>query len=247
MAMVKISQTLHHTFLSADLKEVSALVASAINIPEVLLGTGRHEFYLNLHQIIESGKLNTLAQPWSIMSTCFSKVSVCLFLLRIIEHQNRNWDFFLWSLISLVVAVDCASSISILLQCQPLEKLWNPTVSGTCWSQYARNAMGFFQGSESPIPNLYRMLLTRPSLFYSCGFCHRRISYLDFERSKDEQEIEGGTVHDPWTWVVVSLSSTPNGSQIKRMMVARESVLLFALTRCHNCQGEPIPHSILQI
>jgi hypothetical protein len=165
MAMVKISQTLHHTFLSADLKEVSALVASAINIPEVLLGTGRHEFYLNLHQIIESGKLNTLAQPWSIMSTCLSKVSVCLFLLRIIEHQNRNWDFFLCCLISLVVAVDCACSISILVQCQPLEKLWNPTVSGTCWPHHARNAMGYFQGSESPIPNLYWMLLTKSKSF----------------------------------------------------------------------------------
>jgi hypothetical protein len=151
---------LHPTFLSANLKKVFALVASAFNIPEVLLGTGRHELYLNLHQIIESGKLNALAQPWSIMSTCFSKVSVCIFLLRIIEHQNRNWNFFLCSLISLVVAVDCASSICILVQCQPLEKLWDPTVPGTCWSHHARNAMGCFQGSESRILNLYWMLLT---------------------------------------------------------------------------------------
>jgi hypothetical protein len=137
------------------LKKIFALVASAFNIPEVLLGTGRHEFYLNMHQIMESGKLNTLAQPWYIMSTCFSKVSVCLFLLRIIEHQNRNWDFFLCSLISLVVAVDCATSISILVQCQPLEKLWNPAVAGTCWSHHAQHATGCFQGSESPIPNVY--------------------------------------------------------------------------------------------
>jgi hypothetical protein len=104
---------------------------------------------------MESVKLSTLSAPWYIMSTCLSKVSVCLFLLRIIEHQNRNWDFYLYGLISLAIAVDCASSISILVQCQPLEKLWNPAAAGTCWPHHAKTAMGYFQGSEIPIPNLY--------------------------------------------------------------------------------------------
>jgi len=71
--------------------KVLAIVGSGLNIPEGLYGFGRHAFDLTKHQRIEATKFSEFALPWLVMSTCFSKISICMFLLRVVEKQKRSW------------------------------------------------------------------------------------------------------------------------------------------------------------
>lgn len=76
----------------------------------------------------------TFTELFSTIGVCLVKVSVCLFVLRFIGSTHRPLRILLWMLITVMSAITIALSVVLLLQCQPLAKVWNPNLPGTCWS-----------------------------------------------------------------------------------------------------------------
>ncbi|ORY56148.1 uncharacterized protein BCR38DRAFT_490804 [Pseudomassariella vexata] len=90
-------------------------------------------------------QFNYLAQPWLSMGSTLSKVSICLFFLRHVS-KIKAWRAVLGIQILLLLVVNLVYSLAILLQCRPLEKLWNSSANGECWSISVQQNIGYVQG-----------------------------------------------------------------------------------------------------
>ncbi|RWA07695.1 hypothetical protein EKO27_g7424 [Xylaria grammica] len=87
-----------------------------------------------------------LAQPWLNMSSALSKASLYLFVLRLVD-KVQFWRIVLDVQITLLLLVNLAYVFTTLLQCRPLEKLWEPDIPGQCWSLGVQQSIGYFQGA----------------------------------------------------------------------------------------------------
>lgn len=93
---------------------------------------GHHVYYLTLDEQITTLRLNWISQPFEIMAIGTGKVSVALLLLRVLGPKNRYKKWFLWFLIASTLTVCAIGIIFTFAQCQPVARLWNPTVEGHC-------------------------------------------------------------------------------------------------------------------
>lgn len=114
-------------------------------------GVGRHALYLEEDQRVNAVYMIWLSVPFSPGSAAFGKVSIALFLKRLI-NRNRWQEAFLWILIFLLFAVNLVLVIVTFAQCTPVTFLWDrvKTASqGTCWSPTVQQYYGYFQGAFS--------------------------------------------------------------------------------------------------
>ncbi|KAL4777259.1 hypothetical protein BDW60DRAFT_520 [Aspergillus nidulans var. acristatus] len=116
-------------------------------------GTGHHASDLSDYQRIESTKFNWLSQGFHVMSTNWGKVSVAIFLLRII-HKVKHHRPMMYGGIVLLTVVNTVCVYTIYGQCTPTRKLWNSSGEGHCWDPTVQRNYAFFQGSFSAFSDL---------------------------------------------------------------------------------------------
>ena len=115
---------------------------------EVFYGAGRHYETLDPLQKIMAVKLNWISQPFAIFSGGVGKVSVALLLLKIMpKNKFRQW--FLYILIALMTIINAICVAFIFGQCSPVQKLWEPSISGNCLRPYVQQDIGIFRASFS--------------------------------------------------------------------------------------------------
>ncbi|KAK0704817.1 hypothetical protein B0H67DRAFT_361147 [Lasiosphaeris hirsuta] len=90
-------------------------------------------------------EFDVLGQPWYLMSATLAKISICLFFIGLLGRA-RQWRMLLGVLVFLMAAVNFSFSLTVNLQCRPLEKLWRTTVAGVCWDPSVQLNFGYFQG-----------------------------------------------------------------------------------------------------
>lgn len=92
-------------------------------------------------------EFDVLGQPWLMMGATLSKISICLFFIRVLSA--RRWRILLSVMIFLMAIVNLTFSMTVNLQCRPLEKLWHPQLDGSCWDPSVQLNFGYFQGAFS--------------------------------------------------------------------------------------------------
>ena len=98
---------------------------------EYSAGDGHHFFYLKTSQRVESLKWNYVTEILLFFIICLTKISICLFILRI---QNTGWlKWCLYTLMAGLVATTLVCEIILFAQCQPLRAWWDPS-AGECWN-----------------------------------------------------------------------------------------------------------------
>lgn len=105
---------------------------------EVLYGLGRHTHYLPTDHFEGFLKYNYLDWIQVFITLALSKISICLFLLRISKFER--YRYFLFSLIAFLILTHVPITLLFMLQCIPLEKNWAPVggradVAGHCFSK----------------------------------------------------------------------------------------------------------------
>ncbi|KAI3317017.1 hypothetical protein HD806DRAFT_397665 [Xylariaceae sp. AK1471] len=95
-----------------------------------------------------------LARPWLNIGSTLSKVSICLFVRRLVARV-RVWRIVLAVQILLLLLVNLAYTFTTLLQCRPLEKLWKPLIPGQCWGLGVQQDIGYFQGAFDVFTQLF--------------------------------------------------------------------------------------------
>lgn len=110
-------------------------------------GSGRHIYYLSQTQLEIYAKAVTVGL-WIIgPATACSRISIAIFLLRVV-NPGRRWRIFLYGLIIFMGVTFVAQSISSIFRCVPVQKQWDSSAPGTCWSGEASHAFDFWQGSK---------------------------------------------------------------------------------------------------
>lgn len=115
-------------------------------------GVGRHQFYLELSpelllQLSQAIKWQYISQVVLILSTMFTKVSICFFLLRIFGTKPM-WKRGLYGIMAFAVVTNISSASIVLAQCSPVQKLWDPLMPGTCWGPDTEISIGDYNGGE---------------------------------------------------------------------------------------------------
>ncbi|KAH8677882.1 hypothetical protein BX600DRAFT_545582 [Xylariales sp. PMI_506] len=95
-----------------------------------------------------------LSQPWLDMASTLSKVSICLFFLRLVSRV-KLWRIVLLIQISVLLVLNLAYCITTLLQCRPLDKLWDSGVEGQCWSSTVQRNIDYVQGAFDILSSLF--------------------------------------------------------------------------------------------
>lgn len=113
-------------------------------IAKIKSGFGRHIYYLSPKQITFALKLEYIVFPLFMLSCMFTRMSICLFLIRIFTI-NLVWKRVLYIILAFIVATGASSAIIALPQCNPVAKFWKPTINGTCWSQDLRIRLFYFK------------------------------------------------------------------------------------------------------
>ncbi|KAE8360443.1 hypothetical protein BDV27DRAFT_41114 [Aspergillus caelatus] len=83
------------------------------------------------------------SQVAGIMVIGVGKGAVGTFLLRIVRNKIQIW--FIWGCLGITTFITLFASITVVIQCFPVEKTWNPTVEGTCWIDFSK--VGYTVGS----------------------------------------------------------------------------------------------------
>lgn len=111
---------------------------------EVSYGLGRHLQYLPMHHHIVFLKYNYLDWIQVFITLAVSKISICLFLLRISKFER--WRYFLFGLIAFLIISHTPLTLLVLLQCIPLNKTWDTQGPGHCFSKKGVEMIIIIQG-----------------------------------------------------------------------------------------------------
>jgi len=122
---------------------------SFVNI-SVNWGLGRHFVLLDTEQQTEAVKWDYLAQPTAIMGPAVGRISFALLLLSVIgNRKERRW--FLYGIMITQFVINSLTFIFILVQCKPIQALWDHSIKGDCWDLRVQEYFGFFQGSFNSV------------------------------------------------------------------------------------------------
>ncbi|KAL9609988.1 MAG: hypothetical protein Q9167_005290 [Letrouitia subvulpina] len=110
------------------------IVGASFVFTEVANGMGRHRYYLSPETYKKFLKYDYLDWAQVFVTLAASKISICLFLLRLSNFDNLR--FFLKGLISFIVLSHLPLFLLIVFQCNPVATVWmvavNPGYPGTC-------------------------------------------------------------------------------------------------------------------
>lgn len=115
-----------------------------------------------LHDAIIALEWSSIAAPIGIFSGLCTRLSICLFLLRIFRTK-REWRWGLYAVMIFATAVTVPTIVSLLAQCSPVQKLWDPLLPGSCWSPQTVIDIGYFNGAASVLCDW--VLATLPIVF----------------------------------------------------------------------------------
>lgn len=113
--------------------QVTTIMGAGFITSGVLNGLGRHEYYLTPTQ-----QKNFQAIGWAdwvqvFFTLMFTKISICLFLLRIVSSQAVARAMY--ALIGAMVLFSMDTVFLFLGVCRPLGAYWSVSVDGTCFSK----------------------------------------------------------------------------------------------------------------
>ncbi|KAE8350679.1 hypothetical protein BDV28DRAFT_159401 [Aspergillus coremiiformis] len=88
-------------------------------------------------------KYEVCSQVAGIMVIGVGKAAVGTFLLRIV--RNKIHIRFIWGCLVVTAIITLFASITVVIQCLPVEKTWNPSIEGRCWLDFSK--VGYTVGS----------------------------------------------------------------------------------------------------
>ncbi|KGO58471.1 hypothetical protein PEX2_069810 [Penicillium expansum] len=88
-------------------------------------------------------KYELFSQVAGLMVIGVGKATVGVFLLRIVRSKAQVW--FIWACLAITAFITLFASITVIVQCIPIEKSWNPTTPGYCWLDFSK--VGYTVGS----------------------------------------------------------------------------------------------------
>ncbi|KAI0188959.1 hypothetical protein EV127DRAFT_114645 [Xylaria flabelliformis] len=133
-----------------------ALVATIVDFVAVNNGLGRHTYYLSPPEAANQQYYSLLAQVFCVHGLTFAKMSIVVSYIRVLRDSgNRLHQVLLWTTGVTVFIVNTIVIITFYVACNPTEKAWDRSVSGTCWAPTKRIAFLILQGAFSGFTDFF--------------------------------------------------------------------------------------------
>ena len=97
------------------------------------LGGTRHFVDLDPSNVVPALRINLISQTLCALGLITGKISVGLLLMRI-GVPNIRLRYFLYFCMASQFLIGSLAIIFYWTHCSPVTKLWNPAISGKCWS-----------------------------------------------------------------------------------------------------------------
>lgn len=109
----------------------------AIAVTSVYATNGgcRHIFYLEPAQVVETVKLNFVAQAFGITAPTLGKLSVGVLMVRILGPHTVYRKWFIYITMAIYALWTALTVIFTYVQCTPTSALWSPTPDMKCWGR----------------------------------------------------------------------------------------------------------------
>ncbi|KAI1774670.1 hypothetical protein F4818DRAFT_452150 [Hypoxylon cercidicola] len=113
---------------------LNAIVSSVLVTIGVYYGIGTHQADIETpYKLSQAIKYSTIAPVMSIISSSSSKVSIFIFLLRLMGMTvKRRHLYFLWGLCILMAMLNLMAIVLLLRFCSPTAYQWDKSLHGTC-------------------------------------------------------------------------------------------------------------------
>jgi hypothetical protein len=121
-------------------------------------------------------KFNIFFQLVYVLCTMITKISITLFILRIVNDKRFKW--FLWIIMTFMVLSTIAMIAVLMATCTPLNALWDLNVNGTCLPFSTETNVAYLQSSFvifsdacltiSPVVILWNIRLRRGEKTWIC-------------------------------------------------------------------------------
>ena len=131
------------------LTQLGTVVGSALDFVEVHYGFGRHQYYLSQYQLYKFQKYTWGEWIQTFATLMWTKVSICLFLLRI--PTSKALIRPLQAAVVFLILSNAILTLLWILQCQPVNAAWNKSVKGKCFSKSQLKQIVFIQASPFSI------------------------------------------------------------------------------------------------
>ncbi|PSK57844.1 hypothetical protein B9Z65_9046 [Elsinoe australis] len=141
-------------------------------------GIGNHAKALKYSEIF-----NALHWVWislfvGIVGGVFSKFAIIALLLEVQSPNAKKRRFLLWAIGGILAATGLTQILLSWLKCEPIAKLWNPTLSGSCPRALEAANFSYFQGAINAASDIFLSLYPitivwhlQTSLKVKIGFC----------------------------------------------------------------------------
>lgn len=125
-----------------------AIAQGIINIFTLKDGFGRNVQYLQPSQIRSIVKLTTIVIMLHTIGTYFVRVSVCLFVLRLVPLAHRTFYKGTYLLMGFFTAVTLATFLAMCLECIPIQGHWDKSIKAKCIPLQDVGIIAKVQGGE---------------------------------------------------------------------------------------------------
>ena len=130
-------------------------------------GIGRHILCLSEANVSTILKWLTITDVLDVAAVGCAKISVCLYIQRVLGNSISKLSLLLLRvLLGCIVLLHAADFLVFLLQCRPIQAIWDSQVPGTCYSMHT--SLTFTYGISGKFTPLYRnpncMLITLSAL-----------------------------------------------------------------------------------
>lgn len=122
------------------------MIGMALDFVEVHYGFGRRKYYLTAHQLQEFQKYTYGEWIQTFATLMWTKVSICLFLLRI--PFSKYLIRPLQAALVFLILSNVVLTILWIVQCQPVAKAWDSSLHGRCFSKGQKESIIFAQASK---------------------------------------------------------------------------------------------------
>lgn len=129
--------------------EILAVCVVIVNFISIYQdGVGKHIIHVTPAQEILVNRWSLTSEVLVVFSNMFVKFSIGLFLLRIFTtRKKRIW--IVYSIQGFIAVTSISAAVALLCQCQPIGKMFNPTIPGKCYSPQVRLGMAYYQGGKN--------------------------------------------------------------------------------------------------
>jgi len=139
---------LHTHYWPLTCIQFTTVIGAAFVTAGAIDGLGRHEYYLTASQRRVSRVLGWADWIQTFITLALVKISICLFLLRIVE--SRTLKRGMYALIGFTTLFTAICVFLFLGVCRPLKAHWDVGVDGKCLSNQQIEAVLNSQGSKPP-------------------------------------------------------------------------------------------------